>query len=164
MIERVFARQHLGWRLEMRSKIAVCAFAMGMVIAACVFAQDPGVKSDKASQAASVAQGQKPHRVQVKEDVQKAKLVHMVYAIYPPISERRVDGTVVLRVVIDKSGAVKSARYVSGPPNLKQSAIDAVRQWRYEPTLMSGVPVEVDTTVTVVFPPPEKAGPRFGNE
>ena len=162
MIEKVLARQHLGSRLKMRSKIAVCAFAMRMLIAACVFAQDPGAKSDKASQAASVAQ--KPHRVRVKEDVQKAKLVHMVYAIYPPVSERRVDGTVVLRVVIGKSGAVKSARYVSGPPNLKQSAIDAVRQWRYEPTLVSGVAVEVDTTVSVVFPSPGKAGPPFGNK
>ena len=164
MIQKVLAGEHLGWRLEMCSKIAARALAMGMVIASRVFAQEPGVKSDKAPQAASVAQEQKPRRVRVKEDVQKARLVHMVSAVYPPVSERRVDGTVVLRVVIDKSGAVKSARYVSGPPNLMQSATDAVRQWRYKPTLMNGVPVEVDTTVSVVFPLPAKAGPPFANK
>jgi TonB family protein len=116
--------------------------------------QDPSqLEAGKTSQAASAAQAQKPHRVRVKEDVQKAKLVHMVFPVYPPLSEKRVDGTVVLRVVIRKSGAVKSARYVSGPTNLMKSATDAVLQWRYKPTLMNGVPVEVDTTVTLVFPP-----------
>jgi len=111
-----------------------------------------------------VAQAQKPHGVRVEEDVQKAKLVHMVFPVYPPLSEKRVDGTVVLREVIGKSGAVKSARYVSGPTNLMKSATDAVLQWRYKPTLMNGVPVEVDTTVTLVFPPPDKPGPPFANK
>jgi TonB family protein len=64
-----------------------------------------------------------------------------------------MDGTVVLHVVIGKNGAVKGAKYVSGPDNLMNSAVNAVLQWRYEPTLMNGVPVEVDTTVSVVFPP-----------
>src|SRR5947208_16848270 len=44
MIEKVLARQHLGWRLEMCSKVAACAFAMGMVIAARVFAQEPSLR------------------------------------------------------------------------------------------------------------------------
>jgi TonB family protein len=103
-----------------------------------------------------VAQAQKPHRVRVEEDVQGAKLVHMVYAVYPPASNKRLDGTVVLHVVVGKSGDVKNARYVSGPTRLGNSAVNAVLQWRYEPTLMNGVPVEVDTTVSVVFPPPRK--------
>lgn len=74
--------------------------------------------------------------------------------LYPPITGKRVDGTVVLHVIIGKNGAVNSARYVSGPTNLMNSAVKAVLQWRYEPTLVSGVAVEMDTTVSVVFPHP----------
>jgi protein TonB len=127
--------------------------------------QDPSkLEAGKTSQAASAAQAQKPHRARVKEEVQKAKLVHMVAPVYPPLIGKRVDGTVVLRVVIGKSGAVKSARYVSGPTNLMKSATDAVLQWRYKPPLMNGVPVEVDTTVTLVFLSPDKPGPHFANK
>jgi len=143
----------------MRSKIIRCAFAIGMLIAMSVFAQAPGAKPDKAPSPASVAQVQGPQRVSVKEYVQKKKLVRMVNPIYPPALNKRLNGTVVLHVVVAKDGAVNSARYVSGPPNLKNSALNAVLQWRYNPTLVNGVPVEVETTVSVVFPRPEKVPP-----
>jgi outer membrane biosynthesis protein TonB len=110
---------------------------------------------------------QKPHRVRVEEDVQKAKLIHMVYPVYPPASNKRLDGTdgtVVLHLVVGKGGDVKSARYVSGPTNLMNPAVNAVLQWRYRPTLMNDEPVEVDTTVTLVFPLSEKLGPPFANK
>jgi|GEM_PF-5528642 outer membrane biosynthesis protein TonB len=94
----------------MRLKIAACAFAMGMLMVVSVFAQDPSTKPDNASQTAPTAQAQRPHRIRVKENVQKAALVHTVSPLYPLVSEKRVDGTVVLRVVIGKSGAVISAR------------------------------------------------------
>jgi TonB family protein len=84
--------------------------------------------------------------------VQKHWLVHTVYPVYPQITDKRVDGTVVLHVVIGENGAVKGARYVSGPANLLNSAVKAVLQWRYEPTLVNGAAVEEDTTVSVVFP------------
>jgi TonB family protein len=100
------------------------------------------------------------HRIHVKEDVQKAKLIHKVPATYPPISELPSVGTVVLHVVIGKNGAVKSARYASGPTNLVNSTIKAVLQWRYKPTMVRGVAVEVDTTVSVVFAPLSKQEPR----
>lgn len=104
------------------------------------------------SQTAPVAQTRQLHRIRVNEDVQRAKLVHLVAPLYPPLIGRRVDGTVVLRVIVGQNGAVNSARYVSGPTNLKDSAVKAVLQRRYEPTLVNGVPVEVDMTVSVVFP------------
>src|SRR3954467_7095934 len=113
----------------MRSKIVTCVVAIEMLIAINAFAQDPGVKLDKASQRAAVAN--EPQRVCVKEDVQETKLERMVYPVYPPALGKRLDGTVVLHVVVGKSGGVKSARYVSGPPNLKRSAVNAVLQWRY---------------------------------
>ena len=116
--------------------------------------QDPtSLEASKTSQTAPTAQAPRPHRIHVKEDVEKAKLIHMVSPMYPPLTGKRVDGTVVLHVLIGKDGAVKRAKYVSGPETCGLYAVKAVLQWRYEPTLMNGVPVEVDTTVSVVFPP-----------
>jgi TonB family protein len=137
-------------------KVAACAFAMGTLIAVSVFAQDPGTKPGKISQ---TTPAQQPHRIRVDEDVQKGKLVRVVSPVYPPVLGMRMDGTVVLHVIIGKNGSVKSARPVSGLPNLRDSAVNAVLQWQYKPTLVNGVAVEVDTTVSVVFPPPAKQEP-----
>jgi periplasmic protein TonB len=111
------------------------------------------LEASKTSQAASTAQATPPHKIYVKEDVEKAKLIHAVSPMYPPLTGKRVDGSVVLHVLIGKDGAVKSAKYVSGPETCGLDAVNAVMQWRYKPTLMNGVPVEVDTTVSVVFAP-----------
>jgi outer membrane biosynthesis protein TonB len=93
-------------------------------------------------------------RYHVKEEVQNTKLVHKVPVMNPPLLGRRVDGTVVLEVVVGPDGAVKSATYISGPEDCAPYAIKSVQQWRYRPTLVSGVPIELDTKVSVVFPPP----------
>jgi len=115
--------------------------------------QDPStLEAGRTSQRAPVAQARQPHRIRVNEDVQKAKVVHLVSPVYPPITGKRLDGTVVLHVIVGQNGAVNSARYISGPTNLKESAVKAVLQWRYEPTLVNGAPIEVDTSVSVVFP------------
>ena len=58
---------------------------------------------------------------------------------------------VVLAALIDKGGNVQSLQVVSGPPLLVRAAIDAVKQWRYQPLLVNGQPIEVETTVTVNF-------------
>jgi TonB family protein len=110
--------------------------------------------ASKASQTAATAQAPTPHRIHVQEEVEKAKLFHRVSPLYPPLTGKRFYGTVVLHVLIGKDGAVKSAKYVSGPETSGWSAVKAVLQWRYKPTLMNDVPVEVDTTVSVVFSPP----------
>ncbi|MGB8673729.1 MAG: energy transducer TonB, partial [Candidatus Acidiferrales bacterium] len=57
-------------------------------------------------------------------------------------------------VVIGKDGVVKSVDYVSGPRILVRSATAALKEWRYKPALVGGVPVEVDTTVSLVFSQP----------
>jgi protein TonB len=58
---------------------------------------------------------------------------------------------VVLQAVISKTGTIENLRVVSGPPLLQQAALDAVKQWRYRPYLLNGEPIEVETTVNVVF-------------
>ncbi|HTZ98863.1 MAG TPA: TonB family protein [Candidatus Aquilonibacter sp.] len=95
---------------------------------------------------------EKPPRIRVGGSVTQAKIISRVTPIYPAIARMaQVQGTVVLHAVIAKDGSVQSLELVSGPPMLVQAAIDAVKQWRYEPTLLAGKPVEVDTTVQVVF-------------
>jgi protein TonB len=72
--------------------------------------------------------------------------------VYPPIAKAaRVEGMVVLQATISASGTIENLRVVSGHPMLQQAALDAVRYWRYRPYLLNGQPVEVDTTVNVVF-------------
>jgi TonB family protein len=93
-----------------------------------------------------------PKRIRVGGNVQKAKMVHMVMPKYPYEAQaQKVQGTVVLHTVIDYDGSILDLQWVSGPPELKDAAVDAVKQWRYEPTLLNGEPVQVDTTISVVF-------------
>src|SRR5262249_31631571 len=93
-----------------------------------------------------------PIRTRVGGAVQAAKLVNRVQPIYPALARQtRVSGTVKLHAIIGKGGVVEELQAVSGHPLLVQSAIDAVKQWRYQPTLINGEPVEVDTEIDVVF-------------
>lgn len=87
-------------------------------------------------------------RIWVQADVQQLKLIKRVGPVYPPTTIR---GTIGLSVVIGVDGSVRDVQLVSGPPSLAQAAIDAVRQWLYQPTLLDGEPVGVDTTVDVEF-------------
>lgn len=93
-----------------------------------------------------------PKRVTVGGNVQAARLVNKVTPLYPPLARQtRISGTVRLHAIIGKNGGVEQLQVVSGHPLLVQSALDAVRQWRYQPTLLNGDPVEVDTEIDVVF-------------
>jgi periplasmic protein TonB len=91
-------------------------------------------------------------RITVGGNVQAAHLVNRVQPIYPPLARQtRISGTVKLHAIIGKNGAVEQLQVVSGHPLLVQSALDAVKQWRYQPTLLNGDPVEVDTEIDVIF-------------
>ena len=80
------------------------------------------------------------------------ELLQEIKPLYPPLARQaRIQGNVILHAIIDKEGKVAELQVVSGHPLLVQSALDAVRQWRYKPTLLNGDPVEVDTTITVTF-------------
>lgn len=71
---------------------------------------------------------------------------------YPAIAKAAgIQGTVVLEAVISKTGTIQGIRVLSGHPMLRQAALDAVQQWRYRPYLLSGEPVEVETTINVIF-------------
>jgi protein TonB len=71
---------------------------------------------------------------------------------YPAIARAaRIQGTVVLQATIAKDGTIQNLRMINGPPMLQQAAVDAVRSWRYKPYSLNGEPVEVETTINVVF-------------
>jgi periplasmic protein TonB len=71
---------------------------------------------------------------------------------YPAIARTaHIQGIVVLQATISKTGLIENLRVDSGPPMLRQAAIDAVQTWRYKPYLLNGDPVEVETTINVVF-------------
>jgi protein TonB len=85
-------------------------------------------------------------------NVQPARLIHQVNPVYPQIARQtRVQGVIVMEAIISKEGSVESLRVVSGHPLLFQSAIDAVKQWKYHPATLNGEPVDVITTITVTF-------------
>jgi len=82
----------------------------------------------------------------------KNLLIRKVSPVYPPLARQaRIQGTVILKIVIDKSGNVQSLQLVKGHPMLAPAAFDAVRKWKYEPYLLNGDPVEVETNVQVNF-------------
>ena len=93
-----------------------------------------------------------PQRVRVSQGVSEGLLVNKITPPYPPMAKMaRVQGSVVLQAVISKQGTIENLRVVSGHPMLVQSALDAVKQWRYRPYLLNGEPVEVETQITVNF-------------
>ncbi len=72
--------------------------------------------------------------------------------VYPEKArEAKVSGTVVMSAVIGKDGAIENLNIISGPPLLRQAALDAVSKWRYRPTKLNGEPVEVATQINVNF-------------
>jgi len=90
--------------------------------------------------------------VRVSAGVISGNLLNKVTPPYPNIAKvAHVQGAVVLQAKISKQGTIEDLRLVSGPPMLVQSAMEAVRQWKYRPYLLNGEPVEVDTQITVNF-------------
>ncbi len=91
-------------------------------------------------------------KVRVASELQQAKLLSSSMPLYPVLAKRgRVEGTVRLTATIDKEGKVEKLETVSGHPILEQAAVEAVKKWRYRPTILNGEPVEVVTTIDVVF-------------
>jgi periplasmic protein TonB len=96
----------------------------------------------------------KPTQTRIRQGgaVTAASLINRVQPSYPPLARQtRISGTVRLHAIISKSGTVQQLEVISGHPLLVQAALDAVKQWKYRPTTLNGEPVEVDTTIDVIF-------------
>lgn len=93
-----------------------------------------------------------PKRVNISGGVAAGMLVQRAVPVYPiEAKQAGISGTVVLQATIGKDGRVADLRVISGPSELQQAALDAVRTWVYKPYLLNGESVSVNTTVNVVF-------------
>jgi len=82
----------------------------------------------------------------------EGNLIHRVDPPYPFIArEAGVQGTVVIKAIISRDGAIEREELLSGSPLLANAALDAVRRWKYRPYYLNGEPVEVETQITVNF-------------
>jgi hypothetical protein len=123
----------------------------------------PERKSSSAESSAAVSQKPSPpeiapRRIHVDSEVQERSLVYSVTPEIPHEAQvANVSGTVVLHAVINRDGRARELQYVSGPPLLAQAAIDAARWRQYWVAFVNDKtddPVEVDTTIDIVFPHP----------
>ena len=90
--------------------------------------------------------------IRVAGQVAATKLLNQTRPVYPPLARQaRVQGTVRLEAVIDKEGSITELKLISGHPLLIEAAMNAVKQWHYEPTLLNGVTVEIITAIDVNF-------------
>ena len=90
--------------------------------------------------------------IRVGSAVQAARIVRRVLPIYPPLARTaRISGVVRLQAIIAVDGSIAELNVISGHPLLIASAVDAVKQWLYKPTVLNGRPVPVDTQIDVNF-------------
>jgi len=124
-----------------------------MIVSACILATIATCASAMALHlniGDPVAESASPSKIKVKVDT--LKQVNKVQPVYPVEAKKKgIQGSVLLDVVIGKDGHVEHIEVTKGPQELQQSALDAVREWTWEPVLLNGDPIEAETTVTVVY-------------
>jgi TonB family protein len=138
----------------MRSSILRFATAAALLLMTnfALQAQDATQNTSPPAPPASRPASPVPQRIRIGGNVQSAKIISKPLPLYPDAAKKaHIEGAVILHVIIAKDGSVQTVQYISGPQELTQAAMDGVRQWKYQPTLLNGEPVEVDTTVSVVF-------------
>ncbi len=112
----------------------------------------PAPAKQQPTQAQAQPAAASPSQIRIGGDVQAAKLTHEVQPAYPRLAkDAHVMGIVKLSATIASNGSVKDLHVVSGNPLLVQAAVNAVKQWTYQPTVLNGKPVEVLTEVDVKF-------------
>jgi periplasmic protein TonB len=125
---------------------------IGGVVGGVPGGQAGGVIGGLISSAAPPPKVAAPQKLRVSQGVMDGQKVHDVTPVYPQMARiAHVQGAVVLRATISKTGNIENLQVVTGHPILIQAAMDAVKQWRYRPYLLNGEPVEVDTVITVNF-------------
>jgi protein TonB len=126
--------------------------ALNLNPATWVSISDPGVSPFGKGPGVTVVQPVVRNPIHVSSTAEEALITGKTMPVYPPIARAaRVEGTVRLAATISKTGNIENLRVTSGPAMLQQAALDAVRSWRYRPYILDGQPVEVETTVDVIF-------------
>jgi protein TonB len=95
---------------------------------------------------------QRVEPIRVSSTLQASRLLWKVDPVYPQLAKlAHVEGTVIAEARITQGGTVDSLRIISGNPLFFQSVLEAVKQWRYDPTILNKEPIDVITTITVNF-------------
>jgi TonB family protein len=141
-------------QLEIRGvrRMVVLAACAALALVTCGSALALGMHANAASGGSDSNATKAPKQLTVSSEEMSHNLLNKVMPVYPPEAKKaKIQGTVVLDAVIGKDGNIENLRVLSGPPELQQSALDAVRQWIYKPYLLNGDPVEVKTTVNIIY-------------
>ena len=103
-------------------------------------------------QPVTVVRPPSPSTLRLPSRLVESTIIYKTIPQYPTIAKAAgVQGTVVLQAMISKAGTIENLQVISGNQMLRQSAIDAVKTWRYRPYLLNDQPIEVETTVSVIF-------------
>jgi TonB family protein len=113
---------------------------------------DPIPGQGAESEPAPTAKQDVPKRVRVSEGVMRSLLVKKVQPNYPEEARKKnIQGSVVMKAIISRDGAVQDLTAVSGDPLLVPAALEAAQQWKYKPYLLNGQPVEIETQIMMIF-------------
>jgi TonB family protein len=142
-------------------RIFLCGLLLAAPLTGSAYSQEQGAPpappatsqaEQTPSTAASTSTTPHPVRIRIGGEVAAAVLTHVVQREYPDEAKKNnIRGTVSLHIVVANDGTIRTVEYVSGPHELMDVSIEAVKQWRYKPVLLNNRPVEVDTTINVIF-------------
>lgn len=143
-------RRNLAVTAALLLGAAACASALTLRLELASAA--PATPAPRASAPRALSPQEEAKRVRVSPGVMAGQVVSKVAPVYPAEArEQGISGTVVLRAIINREGMVENLAVESGPEQLQNSAIDAVKHWVYKPFLLNGEPVEVETTINVNY-------------
>ncbi len=134
-------------------RVAIMAASLAFGVATCcsALALHVGVGAGSSRSDAKATPGSATS-VKIPSGVMAGSLMSHVNPVYPEAAKKgKIQGSVILHAVIGKDGSMADLQVISGPEELRRSALDAVRQWTYKPYLLNGEAVEVETTVTVNY-------------
>lgn len=147
---RLVKLTQLNARIGRLRRAVLVAFCIAFGVAACTSALALRTSVDPTAAANPNTSSSDPHSIPPEKAASHVK--SKVMPVYPPEAKKaRIQGKVVLDAIIGKTGDVEHLSVVSGPKELQQSALDAVRQWTYDPFLLNGEPVEVKTTINITY-------------
>jgi TonB family protein len=133
-------------------RVAVLAACAALALLTCGSVLALGMHANAASGGSDSNAAKAPKQLTVSSEKMSHNLLNKVVPVYPPAAKKaKIQGKVVLDAVIGTDGNVENLRVISGPQELQQSALDAVRQWTYKPYLLNGDPVEVETTINIIY-------------
>jgi TonB family protein len=126
-----------------------------IAVPAQVKAQGPPAPATAGAEAqTSTSTFPRPARIRLPWNVARGNLKKGNNPAYPPDARAaRISATVVAHLVVTTEGSIGTVDVVSGPPMFRQVVTDAIQKWQFRTTLLNGQPVEVDTTIAVVFAP-----------